>query len=121
MPSSGDLDTDPAVLDFEREWAQALLNRVYTQLRRRFRRPNREALYDALEERIPSTASDHSLEELAQAFGKNANALSAQLKRLRKAYRHLLIAEVRATVPDRRDMKEEIIYLVKVLESPREA
>jgi hypothetical protein len=109
--------TDPAILDFERVWARALLDRVYYQLRSRFRTSNREAFYDALEPCLSGAFEEGSLVKLAQRFQMKPNSVTVQLKRLREAYRHLLIREIQRTVTRPDDVRDEMAHLVKVLQS----
>lgn len=116
--SRGGPAQEQAVLDFEREWAQAILDRAYTRLRNTYRRPGREALYDTLEGRLSARAELHGL---AEKLGLSDGALRATLARMRKSFRHALSAEVRQTVNSDDEVSDEIRHLLRILETPSAA
>ena len=108
--------TDDAIsLEFDRDWATAILNRVNARLREKFRTKGREEYYDVLSTHIAWRAREAPQKELAKRFGTTQNAVKAQLKRIRDAYKEYLTEEVRETVLEDSEVREEIKHIFKVL------
>ncbi len=114
------LSEEKIILDFEREWALAILERVMKQVRLRFRTEGKEKLYDAIAPRLGhlrrTRPTDHVPNaELAKTLGCTEGAIKTQLSRMRAVYGKLLLAEVGMTVTSRAELREEVKYLLKAL------
>lgn len=101
---------------FERQWAQTLVNTALERLAEEYREDGRAALFDELAVFVKgSSQALPSYEALAGRLGISAVTLRSHVTRLRERYRELLRAEVRRTV-DRPDaVDEELRELLRVL------
>ena len=111
--------TEPATTDdpekvFERRWAIALLERVFHQLRERFKREDKLEWYLTLEPLLAGD-DDASYQKAAQLLGKTQGALRVAVHRLRGIYREALRLEISHTVADPFDIDAERRYLFSVL------
>jgi len=100
---------------FEREWAQALLDRVLLRLRHEFLVSGREELFAALEPHLwgDDTSTPHS--EIGTAMEMTTVAVRVTLHRLRQRFGDLVRAEIANTVATPADVEIELEYLYRIL------
>ncbi len=97
----------------EKQWAQALLDRVLMLLREEV-----GECFDVLKEFLPYRATgDTSLAGAAEELGISRDAIAARAHRLRRRLRELLHAEIRETVDRPEDVDDEIRDLFRVFEA----
>lgn len=82
---------------YERRWARALLDRVYSRLREEFVRHGRLDHFNHLKAHLMGSG-DAPYADLAAKLGVTEGVLKTGIHRLRKRYRDLLREEVAATV-----------------------
>lgn len=102
-------------LEFDRQWAMAVLKRVLSQLAREKSEQGKEEQWKVLEPWLNSEPAGANLEAAAQQLAMELGAVRMAIHRLRKRFRELVKAEIAATVEDPADIKEEMRYLVEVL------
>jgi len=99
---------------YERRWARALLDRVYSRLRDEFVRHGRLDHFNHLKAHLVGSG-DAPYAELSLKLGVTEGALKTGIHRLRKRYRDLLREEVAATVADPQSVDAELRFLVSAL------
>jgi RNA polymerase sigma-70 factor (ECF subfamily) len=100
---------------FERRWALSLLERVMGRLRAEFDSAGRAGQFDNLSVFLNQDADDAHYEELARSTDMSAGALRMAVHRLRRKYRSLLREEIAETVSMRKEIDEEIHFLMSRL------
>lgn len=96
---------------YERQWAQALLDRVMTLLREEYVRAGRSGWFDRLSATLGRPRGEAPYRELAEQLGTTEPAVKMAAQRLRNRYRSLLRAEVAHTVARPEEVDEEIRHL----------
>jgi RNA polymerase sigma-70 factor (ECF subfamily) len=99
---------------YERRWARALLDRVYSRLRDEFVRHGRLDHFNHLKTHLMGSG-DAPYAELAAKLGVTEGALKTGIHRLRKRYRDLLREEVAATVAGPELVDAELRFLALAL------
>ena len=100
---------------FEQNWALALLNSVYEQLRREHQENGKGALFDALKFCLTGDRASVPYSELAARLNVSETALKVTVHRLRQRYRELLREEVAHTVAGENEVEEELNCLFRAL------
>jgi RNA polymerase sigma-70 factor (ECF subfamily) len=102
---------------FDRRWAMELIERVRQHLREHYEKRGKAALHDALAPLLSSAEPEtESFAAIATRIGVTENALRIALSRLRGDFRELLIREVKRTLDEGEDAKEEIRHLLGLFE-----
>jgi RNA polymerase sigma factor (sigma-70 family) len=102
-------------LIFERQWALALLESVYSRLRAEAVARNKEHLLDAFRAFLSGDSEVPSFAAAGQSVGLSEGAARVAVHRLRQRYRDLLRAEVLQTLADPSEVDAELRHLVSVL------
>jgi RNA polymerase sigma factor (sigma-70 family) len=104
---------------FERQWAQALLDRVMNRLREEHANAGKADWFARLSGTLGRPRGTAPYRELAATLGTTEAAVKMGAHRLRARYRALLRAEVAHTVARPEEIEEEIRHLFAVFgESP---
>jgi DNA-directed RNA polymerase specialized sigma24 family protein len=103
-------------LDYDREWALELIARAKEKLRQESEADGKGKLFEALKKSL--TGDEPARSETASRLGMSESALKAAVHRLRQRYRELLRAEIAETVSTRKEIDDEMRYLVEVLRRP---
>lgn len=90
---------------FDRRWAGALLELVFTALREEYAEPDRRRLFERLKASLTGAEDDRTYRELGTDLGMSESAVKAAAHRLRRRYRELLRDQIARTV-DRPDSIE---------------
>ncbi len=98
--------------EFERRWAQALLDRAAFRLRGEYAARGRTDLVVALEPALLGDASTESQAALAARLGTSEGAIKVALHRMRGRLRELIREEVLHTVDDPSRVDDEIRSLM---------
>jgi DNA-directed RNA polymerase specialized sigma24 family protein len=101
---SGALSTDRL---YDRAWAQALLDRALARLGASIR-PGKDALFEALRDRIALNDDDTTLGDIAASLGMTDNAVKVALFRLRERFYELVRREVADTLERAEDVDAEL-------------
>lgn len=104
----------PEVL-FERQWADALLQRVLDRLRAEFDGSGRVGRFEVLKGFLLSPAREVSYAEVALKLGMTESAVTSGIFRLRQRYGAVLREEIRQTVAEDSEVEDEIRHLLQIL------
>lgn len=99
---------------FDRQWAFALIERVFARLREEHCRPAQQRTFEALRPlllHLPSGALTKAADELNMSEG----AVKVALHRLRQRFGIVLREEVAATVGSDSDVEDELRHLLRVI------
>ena len=103
---------------FDRRWAIDLVHKAKGTLREMYERKEKLPLHDTLAHTLAFEGVEHAPSQavLATQLGTTENALRVTLSRFRADFRECLIEEVKLTVKDESEVKDEIAYLVGLFE-----
>ena len=99
---------------FDRQWAFALIERVFSRLREEHSKPAQLRTLDALRPLLLQPASG-ALQQAADRLGMTNGAAKVALHRLRQRFGTVLRDEVSATVGSDDDTEDELRHLLKVI------
>jgi len=102
-------------LEFDREWAMTLLDRVLDRLGREQAEAGGGEQFPALKPWLTGDKQEVSQSDLAARLGMSEGALRVTLHRLRKRFRELVREEIAGTVGNSTHVREEMGYLLEVL------
>jgi DNA-directed RNA polymerase specialized sigma24 family protein len=116
--AEGRLSAEPADMDtpdrdYDRRWAQALLERVLATLADEFRAAGRRELFLALQPGLGGESPN--LIETAEKLGMTHGAVKVAAHRLRRRYGELLRREIAQTLDRPEDVEDEIQNLFEAL------
>jgi RNA polymerase sigma-70 factor (ECF subfamily) len=100
---------------FDRQWALALVNQTYDQLREALNREGRGTLFQHLQAFLPGGSDPAASANLPRELGMTESAIKVAIHRLRRRYRDLLRANVSHTLSDSADVDNEIRFLLTSL------
>jgi len=107
-----DAGPEPA---YERQWAVALIEQVFTVLRREYGAVNKDRLLDELKGFVWGEESSASYADIGRKFNLTEGAVKVSVHRLRQRFRELLRAEVAQTVSRPEEIDDELRHLIAVL------
>ncbi len=102
---------------YERSWALALLEKVVGRLSQETAATGQTARFEQLKPVLIGERTSVSYAQLAARLGTTEAALKMTVQRLRKRYAELVQEEIAHTVPDPREVEEELRHLRAVLRS----
>ena len=100
---------------FERNWAFALIEAVFGQLRGEYLQAQRGALFEALQPYLSGKDGRASYGEVGQRLGLSENTVAVSIHRMRRRYGELLREMIAATVSTPAEIEEELAHLRAVL------
>lgn len=100
---------------YERKWAQALLERVLSQLRAECAEEGKAEDFEVFKPFLTGQNERGGYVGAAEQLGISEGAAKVAVHRLRKRYRRLLKEEVRLTVGNAEEVEEEIASLIAAL------
>jgi RNA polymerase sigma factor (sigma-70 family) len=103
---------------FEQNWALALLDTVYGQLRREYEVDGKGELFRELKGCLAGARTSVPYAESARRLNVAENTVKSSVHRLRQRYRQLLRAEVAHTVAGPAEVEEELRALFRALAAP---
>jgi RNA polymerase sigma factor (sigma-70 family) len=109
------VETATAESIFEQNWALALLEEVFQQLRREYESAGKGNFFDQLKFCLTGERSAVPYAELSARLKLSESALKVTVHRLRQRYRELLRAEVANTVSCPEEVEEELRHLFRAL------
>jgi RNA polymerase sigma factor (sigma-70 family) len=107
-------ETNPAN-DFERQWAVALIEQVFTTLRWEHATADKAQLFEALKIFVWGDKASVSYAEIGHQLNLTEGSVKVAVHRLRQRFRELLRAEVAHTVSQPEDIDGELRHLIAVL------
>jgi len=102
---------------YERTWTLALLERALTRLGEETAAAGRATRFEELKPVLIGEWPDLSYSEMAGRLGTSEAALKMTAQRLRRRYAELVREEIAQTVPEPREVCEELRHLRAVLSS----
>ena len=100
---------------FEQNWALALLETVYGQLRQEYERGGKSALFRELKSCLTGDRSSAPYADLAKRLDMAENTVKVAVHRMRQRYRALLRAEVAHTVASPGEVEAELRALFRAM------
>lgn len=107
--------TESDDVQFDRDWAFALMARSLAVLTEEYRQVGRGEWFAQLKPWLEGNVPDASQSEAAARLGLTEGALKVAIHRLRRRFREALLQEIRQTLPADADASEELRYLITVL------
>ncbi len=101
--------------EYDRRWAETLLERVLVRLREEFDGGGRTGRFEALKEFLTGDRVDRSYAEVATRLGVSESAVKSGIYRLRQRYGELVREEIAETVDSPEEVDDEIRYLLAIL------
>ena len=111
----------PPDVAFDREWAQTVVTTALERLRQEYVAAGRLPLFDHLQNGIANPTRQLSQADLASQLGMTEIAVKSAMQRLRKRYRHLLLAEIAQTTTTPDEVEAEIRHLLDCRRASPEA
>lgn len=99
---------------FDREWAEALLERVKQRLANHYERANKGAVFAEIKMHLTPRNDAESHADLGKKLKLSVAAVGMLIVRMRTRYRKMLLEEVAATVDDPADVEDELQNLMTV-------
>lgn len=103
---------------FDRDWAQALVKRVLTELRTEYTVAGRGDMFNGLQSHLLPDARGVTYASTAADMGVSEEAARMAAMRLRRRFHRLLRAAISETVTNPEDVDEELRYLSQLWISP---
>lgn len=100
---------------YDRAWAITLMDRALVRLRDNYERAGELPLFHCLARYLPGALNPPAYEETAQRLGKTEAAVKMAVSRLRREYGNVLKQEVRRTLSDVADVREELRHLAAAM------
>ena len=100
---------------FEREWAQAILDRTWEQLETEFCAKGKASLWQELRPHLERWSGPESQVSVAARLGLSPSLLSTELNRLRTRFRHILHLLVSETASSPADADADLQHLRHIL------
>jgi RNA polymerase sigma-70 factor (ECF subfamily) len=100
---------------YDRRWAMTVLEQVMAKLRNEMRAEGKTDQFEQMKEFLAGNKGDVRYAEVAENLGLSEAAVKTAVHRLRKRYRHLLIAEIADTVETQQDVEQELRHLLAAL------
>jgi RNA polymerase sigma-70 factor (ECF subfamily) len=101
--------------EFDRRWAETLLERVLARLREEFDGGGRPGRFEELKSFLTGAPQDRSYADVAARLGVSESAVKSGIYRLRQRYGELVREEIAETVESPAEIDAEIRYLVSVV------
>lgn len=106
-------------LDFERDWALTLLQRVLGSLEEEYTRTGKQQLFAVLRAYLVGSTENRPYALAAEELGMSESAFKVAVCRLRQRYRDRMKLEVAATVANAADADSELRHLYRILAKSR--
>lgn len=109
--------TDPLTPEaqFERNWALALVDRVFRRVEEDYAEAGRRKLFDALRPLLAGEVARPGYESIAKELGMSVAAVGTAVFRMRRRYGETMRDEIAETVATPAEVEEEIAQLMRAL------
>ncbi|BCX47408.1 RNA polymerase subunit sigma-24 [Haloferula helveola] len=101
--------------DFDREWAYALIERVFGRLERFHEAKGRERVFERLKGCLLGDGSYGDEAEIAAELELSGAGVRSAVFQMRQRFRRYVEEEIRDTVGSEADLREELSHLCRVL------
>lgn len=102
-------------MEFERNWALAVLERALSRLEAEYEKRGKRKLFERLKVALVSAEDADSRLAMAKDLGMTEGAVKVALHRMRAAFRESLRSEIAETVGAERDLEDELRALIEAL------
>jgi RNA polymerase sigma factor (sigma-70 family) len=99
----------------DRQWALTVLEQSLAALKQECVNARRGELFDALKGHLDRASEPATAAEIGSRLGMSEGAVHTAMNRLRRRLGELISEEVRQTVGDQENWREELAYLVQLL------
>ena len=100
---------------FERQWALAVLDQAFAQLKAEFIAAGKLAIFNELKGFLSADAQSGEYADIAARLNLSAAAVPVAVHRLRQRYREVVRDEIAHTVTNPQEIDEEMRYLLAVI------
>lgn len=100
---------------FERSWAENLLQRALQGLEAEYEKVGKQSLFKSLQPFLVSSSNPNSYQELGASIGMSSGTVAVAVFRMRKRYGELLRQQIAETVEDPADIEHEIRLLLEAV------
>ncbi len=105
----------PADVAFDREWANALLDRALTRLGVSMLAEGKERQFEVLKGCLQGAAARRPQADLGEALGMSEATVKVAIHRLRKRFREVVRMEIAETLVEGASVDEEMKHLIQAL------
>lgn len=102
-------------LQFERNWALSLLEKVFARLRAEYEQAGRAELFEMLQPYLAGKEDMPGYQELARRIGQSPSGVGVSIHRMRRRYGELLRDEIARTVSSPEEVEAELAHLISVV------
>ncbi len=103
-------DATPEKL-FEQSWAMTLIQTVLEQLKKKYADAGKDQLFEAIHACLSEDEGSGTYAKIAAKLTITEGAVKMSVLRMRRRFRCLLRAQIAQTVPDAREVEEELRHL----------
>jgi RNA polymerase sigma factor (sigma-70 family) len=114
-PKSSALSAD---LEYDKAWAQMIVRNALRQLEEAYAAKGKSQFYQAIEPVIHHDETSPLYRDIAARFGMTEGAVKVAVHEMRRRLRQLTREEIKQTVKDKNEFKDELAYLLNLLSPP---
>ena len=108
-------------MEFERNWALAVLERALKKVEEVYEGRGKRALFETLRPALVEWNDETSRRAMADELGMTEGAVKVALHRMRNVFREKLRDEISQTVDEQRDLDAELADLIEALSHPTQS
>lgn len=110
-----DPDGFPPDSYFDRQWALAVVNQAIDTLRAEAKSNGDAAKFEVLQQWLVTPSSHDTAIDAARSLDMSDGAFKVAIHRLRKRFRHIVVARISTTVDDPVEVQDELNYLINAM------
>ena len=110
-----DPDGFPPDSFFDRQWALAVVNQAIDTLRTEAETNGDAAKFEVLQQWLVTPSSHDTAIDAARSLDMSDGAFKVAIHRLRKRFRHIVVAKITTTVDDPVEVQDELNYLINAM------
>lgn len=110
-----DPDGFPPDSYFDRQWALAVVNQAIDTLRSEAETNGDAAKFEVLQQWLVTPSSHDTAIDAARSLDMSDGAFKVAIHRLRKRFRHIVVAKITTTVDDPVEVQDELNYLINAM------
>lgn len=114
-PEIADPDGFPPDSYFDRQWALAVVNQAIDTLRAEADANGDAAKFEVLQRWLVTPSSHDTAVDAARSLDMSDGAFKVAIHRLRKHFRHIVVARISTTVDDPVEVQDELNYLINAM------
>ena len=110
-----DPDGFPPDAYFDRQWALAVVNQAIDTLRAEAEASGELAKFEVLQRWLVTPSSHDTAVDAARSLDMSDGTFKVAVHRLRKRFRHIVVARITTTVDDPVEVQDELNYLINAM------